>query len=50
MKKIIKKLDNLLYEYGCFAVAIIVAALVTLVLVTSEIITPVINYLMWGIE
>lgn len=50
MEKIIKKLDNLLYEFGWFAVAIIVAALVTFVLVTSEIVTPVINYLIWGIE
>lgn len=49
MKYLLKKLDNLLYEYGWFAIAALTAAIVTLMLLVSSIVTPFINNIIWGI-
>lgn len=48
MKKIIKKLDNLLYEYGWFAIFVMVLSAVTLILLISSVVTPFINSVVWG--
>lgn len=49
MKKIIKKVDNLLYKCGWFAIAALTAAIVTLMLLISNIVTPFLNSIIWGI-
>ena len=48
MKKIIKKLDNLLYELGWFAIVVLIIAIVVLIIAISSVLTPFLNSIIWG--
>lgn len=48
MKKIIKKLDNLLYECGWFAILSLGLAIIVLILCISSVLTPFLNSIIWG--
>lgn len=48
MKKIIKKVDNLLYECGWFAIVALIVTIVALILTISSVVTPFINNIIWG--
>ena len=48
MKKIIKKVDNLLYKCGWFAILSLVVVIITLILCISSVLTPFLNSIIWG--
>ena len=50
MKKVIKWIDNLLYEYGWFAIIVLIIAIIALILALSSVITPFLNSIIWGMD
>ena len=51
MKKILlKKLDNLLYEYGWFAIITFIVSIIVFILLVCHVVTPFINNIIWGMS
>jgi hypothetical protein len=50
MKKIIKKIDHALYKLNALGFLAVLAAVVAVIHLVCAMVTPVVNYLVWGIE
>ena len=50
MKKIVKKIDDALYKVSALGFMAILAAVVAVIHLVCAAVTPVVNYLVWGIE
>lgn len=50
MKKFVKKIDDALYKVSALGFMAILAAVVAVIHLVCAMVTPVVNYLVWGIE
>lgn len=50
MKKIVKKIDDALYKLNALGFLAILAAVVAVIHLVCAAVTPIVNYLVWGID
>ena len=50
MKKIVKKIDDALYKLSALGFLAVLAAVVAVIHLACAMVTPIVNYLVWGID